>query len=175
MAACTTLLTEGMTIDTRTPELEEHRRSLLTLLAWRYPAEAVHRFPDAEFHRWIREYALEGELRGRPDPTLEDRSHPYIAVDMARCIDCYRCVRICDELQGQSVWHIRDRGRGLRIEPDGTESSRQFVCRLRRLRGYLSDWRPRRCAGQATRVAIDVDPDDVSVLWGRLRDECRHA
>ena len=46
-------------------------------------------------------------------------SHPYIAVDMNRCIDCYRCVRICDELQGQFVWHVRDRGLDTRVEPDG--------------------------------------------------------
>ena len=119
VAACTTPLADGMVIETRTPELDAHRRSLLTLLAWRYPAGAVSHSPDTDFHRWIREYALEGELHGAHDPTLEDRSHPYIAVDMARCIDCYRCVRICDELQGQGVWHIRDRGRGTRIEPDG--------------------------------------------------------
>ena len=117
--ACTTPLADGMTIETHTPDLEEHRRSLLKLFAWRYPAEAVSRFPEKEFHRWIREYALEGELGGAPDPDLEDRSHPYISIDMSRCIDCYRCVRICDELQGQGVWHIRNRGLGTRIEPDG--------------------------------------------------------
>ena len=49
----------------------------------------------------------------------EDRSHPYIAVDMARCIDCFRCVRICAEVQGQFVWHVRGRGVDTRIEPDG--------------------------------------------------------
>jgi len=48
-----------------------------------------------------------------------DRSHPYIVVDMARCIDCLRCVRICGELQGQFVWRIRGRGTETRIEPDG--------------------------------------------------------
>ena len=49
----------------------------------------------------------------------QDRSHPYIAVDMARCIDCLRCVRICAELQGQFVWRVRGRGTDTRIEPDG--------------------------------------------------------
>jgi formate dehydrogenase major subunit len=48
-----------------------------------------------------------------------DRSHPYIVVDMARCVDCLRCVRICAELQGQFVWRVRGRGTDTRIEPDG--------------------------------------------------------
>jgi formate dehydrogenase major subunit len=126
--ACTTLLQDGMDIETHTPELEAGRRSLLTLMAWRYPAEAVNRFPDKDFHRAIRECGLEGELRGAPsDLTREDRSHPYIAVDMARCIDCHRCVRICDELQGQGVWQIMGRGFETRIEPDG-QSLRESSC-----------------------------------------------
>jgi NADH dehydrogenase/NADH:ubiquinone oxidoreductase subunit G len=43
-----------------------------------------------------------------PDTDRGDRSHPYIAVDMSRCIDCYRCVRICNDVQGQRVWHVRE-------------------------------------------------------------------
>src|ERR1035437_911843 len=115
VSACTTPLAAGMAIHTHTPALEEGRRSLLKLLAWRHPAEAFSRFPEKEFYRWIREYGLEGELRGARDPHLEDRSHPYVAADMNRCIDCYRCMRICDELQGQRVWHVRNRG----LEPGG--------------------------------------------------------
>ncbi len=38
---------------------------------------------------------------------------------MSRCIYCYRCVRICDELQGQSVWRVWQRGAETRIRPDG--------------------------------------------------------
>ncbi len=125
--ACATPLVDGMVIETHTPELEEHRRSLLTLLAWRYPPEAVAQFPEKEFHRSLREYGLESELHGRFNMQLEDRSHPYIAVDMSRCIDCYRCVRICDEVQGQRVWHIRDRGLDTRIVPDGP-SLRESSC-----------------------------------------------
>ncbi len=127
VTACTTPLLDGMDIETDTPELEEGRRSLLKLLAWRYPADAVSHFPEKEFHRYIREYGLTEELRGARDLGLEDRSHPYIAVDMTRCIDCYRCVRICDEVQGQGVWHVLGRGLETRVEPDGP-SLRESSC-----------------------------------------------
>ncbi|MBZ5558082.1 MAG: formate dehydrogenase subunit alpha [Acidobacteriia bacterium] len=120
VTACTTPALDGMIVESHTSEIEDARRSALTLLASRYPAEAARRDPDHEFHRLIRAYGLEGALHdGIADQDLVDRSHPYIAVDMARCIDCYRCVRICDELQGQFVWHIRDRGLETRIRPDG--------------------------------------------------------
>ena len=57
---------------------------------------------------------------GRNPRTL-DRSHPFITVDMSRCIQCGRCVRICNEVQGQFVWHVRDRGAAMHIEPDGPD------------------------------------------------------
>ena len=118
--ACTTPLRDAIEIETDTPELEEVRRSLLEMLARRYPADAILRDPDQPFHRELREAGLaERAVIRIPDPALEDRSHPYIAVDMARCIDCYRCVRICAELQGQFVWHVRGRGLETRIQPDG--------------------------------------------------------
>ena len=120
VAACTTPLGDAMEIDTDTPELEEVRRSLLEMLARGYPANALQQFPDKAFHRAIGAVRLTEHIPGRmPSPDLEDLSHPYIRVDMERCIDCYRCVRICAELQGQFVWHVRGRGLGTRIQPDG--------------------------------------------------------
>jgi formate dehydrogenase major subunit len=120
VAACTTPLLNGMEISTDLPELTEARRSVLALLAWRYPAGAARRWPGLEFHREAARYGVHGQFVSQPPPSAaEDRSHPYIRVDMARCIDCCRCVRICNELQGQGVWHVRDRGSAVRIEPDG--------------------------------------------------------
>ena len=117
--ACTTALYEGIEIETDTPELEADRRALLELLASRYPTDAVARFPEKPFHQAIRNWGLTSAPVRIPTPDGKDDSHPYISVDMARCIDCYRCIRICAELQGQFVWHARNRGAQTRIQPDG--------------------------------------------------------
>ncbi|NOK10212.1 formate dehydrogenase subunit alpha [Corallococcus exercitus] len=119
VAACTTPLVEGMVVRTRSPGVEAQRRVLLRLLASEYPAEAVARHPDKPFHRALREYGLDGEARGEHRPELRDDSHPYIHVDMSQCIRCYRCVRICDDVQGQFVWRVWNRGADTRILPDG--------------------------------------------------------
>jgi formate dehydrogenase major subunit len=125
--ACTTALRDGMEIETNTPELAEYRRTLLTSLARGYPADAVTGSPDKAFHRWLRELDLAGAANGERDPALVDASHPCITIDMSCCIDCYRCVRICDELQGQFVWHVRGRGLDTCVRPDGP-SLRQSSC-----------------------------------------------
>jgi formate dehydrogenase major subunit len=128
VAACTTPICEGMTIETDTPELRQARRGILEMLVRRYPAEAIARFPDKPFHREVLEAGLASRAAvALPARRNRDNSHPYIAVDMARCIDCHRCVRVCAEVQGQFVWHVRGRGVETRIEPDGP-SLRESSC-----------------------------------------------
>jgi formate dehydrogenase major subunit len=126
--ACDTQVSDGMTIETHTLELEEWRRSLLRLLARQYPADATQQFPDKEFHRLLRRYGVLKECLGRTSPELIDESNPYIRVDMSQCIYCYRCVRICEEVQGQFVWQVWNRGDASRIRPDSGTTLRESSC-----------------------------------------------
>jgi formate dehydrogenase major subunit len=124
VSSCTTTLADGMEIITHDEELESHRRTVLKCLARDYPLECIDRYPDKEFHRYLHQYELaatddrDSTLSTTQSAALRDDSHPYIGVDMSRCVHCYRCVRICDEVQGQFVWQIRGHGEGLRIVPD---------------------------------------------------------
>lgn len=40
----------------------------------------------------------------------KDLSHPYMTMDLSKCINCYRCVRACDEVQGEMVLSMSGRG-----------------------------------------------------------------
>lgn len=40
----------------------------------------------------------------------KDKSHPYMTSDMSKCINCFRCVRACDEVQGEFVLSMAGRG-----------------------------------------------------------------
>jgi len=126
--ACSTPLAGGMEIETHTPDLEEGRRASLQLLARDYPREALRQFPEKEFHRYLRAYGLEEEAVGQLEASLRDDSHPYIHVDMSQCIYCYRCVRICAEVQGQFVWKVLNRGEATRILPDSGTTLRESSC-----------------------------------------------
>lgn len=135
--ACNTALLEGMEILTHSPEIEGIRRTLLELLAHDYPAEAVDAWPGKQFHQWLRHYEVnvsgglgrlqnQAKLNPVDDPSLlnfaraktfKDSSHPYINADFSRCITCFRCLRICEELQGQFVWEAWNRGDLTHIRP----------------------------------------------------------
>ena len=127
--SCNTLLVDGMVIETHTPEVEQQRLVTLELLAANYPAAAVTDFPEKPFHQLLRAYGVTGAPgNGNPD-AFRDDSHPYIRVDMARCITCQRCVRICDELQGQNIWQLRFGGSGPAVSlAGGATTLRESGC-----------------------------------------------
>jgi formate dehydrogenase major subunit len=117
-----------MVIRTRSPRIDADRRVTLTLLAKHHPAEALADPVVHPFGRYVREHALESMLGGSPDAGKVDDSHPYIRVDMSRCIACYRCVRICDELQGQFVWKVWNRGDRVEFRPDSGSTLLESSC-----------------------------------------------
>lgn len=116
LAACTARVQDGMRVSTHTPALQALRRTNLQLMASHYPKDAVLAEPHHPFHRLLAEYGV-----GAGDDVLpglfHDDSHPYIGTAMERCIQCQRCVRICEEVQGQFVWEAWGRGEGTRIAP----------------------------------------------------------
>ncbi|MPZ21404.1 MAG: molybdopterin-dependent oxidoreductase, partial [Luteitalea sp.] len=117
VAACATAVADGMQIRTRTPALEALRGTLLELLAAQYPAEAVAASPDEPFHRLLREYRV-AAADPMPSRLSVDDAHPYIRVDLNRCIACMRCVRMCADVQGQFVWRVWERGDRIDVRPD---------------------------------------------------------
>jgi formate dehydrogenase major subunit len=40
----------------------------------------------------------------------KDKSHAYMTSDFSKCINCFRCVRACDEVQGEMVLSMAGRG-----------------------------------------------------------------
>jgi formate dehydrogenase major subunit len=101
---------------------------MLGLLAVRVSADRVAAHPDRELHRWLQAY---GVVPAGPPPDARpppDTSHPLLRVDLSQCIACLRCVRVCDDLQGQSVWHVLGRGADERIAWDRGERFADSSC-----------------------------------------------
>ena len=129
VTACNTVLTDGMSIRTHRPKLERARTMLLRMLARDYPCDVIPRYPEKPFHRYATRYGLtEADFNGGHSAELVDDSHAYIHVDMSQCILCYRCVRICEEVQGQFVWQVLNRGHDTRIVPDSQTTLRESSC-----------------------------------------------
>lgn len=120
MPACATKARDGMVVTARSPALEHFRRTELEWYAARVSPQTVASHPGKELHRLLRQYDV-AATGAAPNPTRYDTSVATIRVDMDQCIQCARCVRICDELQGQSVWHMLGRGSGSQVRPKAGE------------------------------------------------------
>ncbi len=158
VAACTTPVAKGMRVQTATPQIESQRRTILSLLAETHPVEPPPG-PVTPFHALLARYGIAPQGHPRRSKTLHDDTHPYLLVDMDRCIDCFRCVRICDEVQGQFVWRVWNRADRTEIRLDQGATLLESTCVSC---GACADTCP---TGAITdRVAVRRD---VPVTWTR--------
>ncbi len=109
VAACTTPARAGATVLTDTPALRAYRRDLGELMV----SEST---PGGAVGGTLSLWGVDGERYGRAARRSEpDASHAYLRLDMDACILCRRCVRACEEIQGQFVYSVLHRGARSRI------------------------------------------------------------
>ena len=122
-AACVRSCEDGMNVKTATPDVERSRATLTELLladqppADRDPKQATT--GDNELLALAQRYGVSRE-GGLPVSSGRgaDTSNPVIAVDHDACILCDRCVRACDDIQGNDVIGRSGKGYATRIAFD---------------------------------------------------------
>ncbi len=122
-AACVRPCEDGMDVTTSTPDLERNRATLTELLLADQPAP--ERDPkqtttgDNELLALADRYDVTRD-GGLPIASGRgtDMSNPVIAVDHDACILCDRCVRACDDIQGNDVIGRSGKGYATRIAFD---------------------------------------------------------
>ncbi|SIP95794.1 NAD-dependent formate dehydrogenase catalytic subunit /NAD-dependent formate dehydrogenase iron-sulfur protein [Aromatoleum tolulyticum] len=115
----------GMKVKAESERARASQRMVLELLRADVPADAEK--ADSELAHWCEELGVkESRFAPRENPT-PDRSHPGIAVNLAACIQCTRCLRACREEQVNDVIGLARRGADTAIvfdfnDPMGTSS-----------------------------------------------------
>ncbi len=123
MTACSTVADAGMEVETQAEEAVKARRFVIDLLLADHPDDCLRdeKGGGCELHLLARRHDLSrSRFERKKAPLPIDDSHPFIRVDLDRCILCRRCVRACGEIQGHHVLGIAARGeRSLVIADDG--------------------------------------------------------
>ena len=118
VTSCNNFIEDGIEIVTDDDEIEKLRKTNLKLLAENYPKGYKDKYPYKKFHELMNKYGLDG-YKYEEDKKLYDTSHPYIYVNMNRCINCYNCVRVCEDVIGKLVWRSINRGFNTLIVAEG--------------------------------------------------------
>ena len=112
--ACTTVISEGMTVTTASDEVRQARKSMVELLLGNHPLDCpvCDAGGECELQDMTFAYgAAESKYMEAKNHKDEQQWSPVVYFDRPRCILCYRCVRVCGE--GMDVWALGVQNRGV--------------------------------------------------------------
>ena len=120
VAACHTPIAPGVHIFTQSPKVQRLRRNIVELVLTDHPLDCLT--CEVNGNCELQTVAARVGIRQTRYPAgrnhldrKKDLSHPYMTSDLSKCINCSRCVRACDEVQGQFVLSMHGRGFEARI------------------------------------------------------------
>ncbi len=105
--ACTTVVTEGMTVTTESPTVRQSRKAMLEFVLQNHPLDCPVCDAGGQCELQDATYtygAAESRLVDIKNHRDEQQWSPIVYFDRPRCIMCYRCVRVCGE--GMDVWAL---------------------------------------------------------------------
>ncbi len=119
VASCHTPVNPGAKYKTHTPLLTRLRRNIVELIVSDHPLECL----DCTANQRCELQKVAGQV-GLRTPRYEnprqhnppqDNSHPFIKMEMAKCIGCGRCARACEEVQGSFSLGMSGRGYEVKV------------------------------------------------------------
>lgn len=118
--ACNLKASETLEVQTATERLRRYRQGLLTLLLSELPdtpcAQCSNTENPCDLHRLAKEYGADvGQLEGEPSGAATKERNPFFQRNYEHCIYCYRCVRVCNDLEQAHAIAAAGRGYGSRI------------------------------------------------------------
>ncbi len=101
--SCSFLVEENMKIQTHSSRVIKARRSIVELLLSNHPDDCL--YCDRNCNCELQNLAADLNIReriifGKKNALKADLSSPSVVRDLAKCILCGRCVRVCDEILG---------------------------------------------------------------------------
>ena len=114
--SCTTVVRDGMVVSTQfsSQQINDAQKTILELLLINHPLDCpiCDRGGECPLQDQVQDYGpaesrfIEPKRRYRKPVPIS----PLINLDRERCILCYRCTRFCEELSGDVLIGVMDRG-----------------------------------------------------------------
>jgi formate dehydrogenase major subunit len=115
LAACHTPVMAGSYVYPDSERIQRLRRNIIELVLTDHPLDCLT--CEVNNNCELQTVAARVGIRDVRYPAgknhldrKKDLSHPYMTSDLSKCINCFRCVRACDEVQGQFVLSMTGRG-----------------------------------------------------------------
>lgn len=133
VASCHTPVNAGMFIYPDTEQILELRKNIIELVLTDHPLECLT--CEVNGNCELQDVAARVGITDVRYPEganhlnrTKDISHPYMRSELSKCINCYRCVRACDEVQGEMVLTMVGRGFDAHISKGFDQSFMESDC-----------------------------------------------
>ncbi|CAN5195786.1 NADH-quinone oxidoreductase subunit NuoG [soil metagenome] len=113
--ACQTPITPGMHVFTESKLARECQDGMMEFLLANHPLDCpiCDRGGECQLQRYSMEYGQgHARMADQKRRFVKPQADPLIDIERNRCIMCTRCVRFCDEIAGEHVMGVFDRGEG---------------------------------------------------------------
>jgi len=123
VASCHTPVTEGSYILTNNEDLTKLRKNIVELVLTDHPmtCSTCEVNNNCELQTVANDLGINEHRYNKPKQNKgipKDTSHAYMRMNLDNCINCGRCVRACDEIQGSFVLTMSGRGFDSKITTD---------------------------------------------------------
>jgi len=118
VTACSQPVEEWMKIKTHSPRVITARKTIVELLLSNHPDDCLYcdRNLNCELQKLSEELNIrERRIKGRKTKQRLDQSSPAIVRELAKCILCGRCVRVCEEVITSTSLDFINRGKQTHI------------------------------------------------------------
>ena len=133
--ACNNVVSEGMVVRTTNARVRRARRTNLQLILSRHDAKCALcvRSGNCELQTLANDLGLSENPFQETLPSEKlrrwDRTFPLIR-DATKCIECMRCIQICDKVQSLNVWDLVATGSHTRVNVSDNRTIREADCSL---------------------------------------------
>jgi len=132
--SCETIVKSGMVVNTKTEEVKKLRMTALELMLASHPKDCTScdKYLNCELQA-LMQYMGVAHSRLREidkENTRIAKSDNLIKKEMQRCIQCGRCVRVCDELRGVKALSINKKDGETYINTTGDRPLADTECRF---------------------------------------------
>ncbi len=130
VAACDTMVSEGMVIHTKSQKVRMTRRVNLQLLLSQHDVNCVKctRSGNCKLQKLANDYnLLSAPYQKNLRPSTVDYSAPILRFDN-RCVKCMRCVQVCDKMQGVHIWDLVGTGSRTAVGPVKSDNLSTSLC-----------------------------------------------